>query len=80
MEGAINEGYGLVLTNGSTTDRLAHLFTIKPLWTSKELNEELGWQFSQAVFNLRQRMKGTDTKIFTRHLGKREYAYEMVMN
>lgn len=68
-----NEGRGLVLKNGTTAALLADLFVQKPTWTSVELNDRLGWQFSQAVFSLRQ--KGYDIK--TVRIGPRRFCYTL---
>jgi len=66
-----NPGKGTVLTSDSITSRLAALFMQKPVWTSMELNELIGWQFSQAVYALRR--KGW--RITTVKLGPKQYAY-----
>lgn len=74
METYTNEGHGVVLENKKTAERLLELFEQKPLWTSKELNNILGWQFSQAVYSLRKKGK----HILTQKIAPRQYAYELV--
>lgn len=71
-----NEGKGIVLDNSSTAGILATMFDKKPFWTSAELNDALGWQFSQAVYNLRRQ----GLKIITRRLGARKFGYELIPN
>jgi len=69
-----NEGKGLVLSNDKTADEVAILFGEKPVWLSAELNEKVGWQFSQAVYGLRKR----GWSIKTLALGRRMFAYGLV--
>lgn len=69
-----NPGKGTILTQESTTNQLAILFDEKPFWTSSELNDRVGWQFSQGIFSLRRR----GIKIRTLKLGPRSYGYERV--
>jgi len=69
-----NAGKGIVLTKDSTTKRVADLFDERPYWTSKELNELVGWQFSQAIFALRRR----GWAIRTLRIGPHAFAYERV--
>ena len=69
-----NQGKGLVLSNDRTADEVAELFGQKPVWLSAELNERVGWQFSQAVYSLRKR----GWSIKTLALGKRMFAYGLV--
>jgi hypothetical protein len=71
-----NPGKGVVLTSDSVTSRLADLFNERARWTSAELNERLGWQFSQAVYALRRR----GWKITTVKIGPRAYAYQREAN
>ncbi len=68
-----NRGKGLVLVDKQRTERLAELFREKPIWLSAELNEQIGWQFSQAVFALRR----AGYKIKTLSLGGRMFAYKL---
>ena len=67
-----NPGKGLVLTNDSITGRVAALFDANPFRESRELNELVGWQFSQAVYALRRR----GWRIQTLRLGPRRFAYQ----
>ena len=69
-----NQGKGLVLKNSETVAKLKGLFGIKPVWLSCELNERLGWQFSQAVFYLRRQ----GYEIMTLKLSARVFAYKLV--
>jgi hypothetical protein len=69
-----NKGKGLVFENHKTTEEIANLFLERPLWLSAELNEKVGWQFSQAVFWLRKR----GWKIKTVSLGGHQFAYQLV--
>lgn len=70
----VNMGKGLVLKNSETVEKLKGLFGFKPIWLSYELNEKLGWQFSQAVFYLRK--QGYD--ITTLKLSPRVFAYKLM--
>ena len=70
-----NPGKGYVLTNDSITGRVAALFQAKPFRESRELNELVGWQFSQAVYALRQR----GWRIQTLKLAPKRYAYQLLM-
>jgi hypothetical protein len=69
-----NPGKGTVLENATVADRLAALFDDRAYWTSKELNDRLGWQFSQAVFSLRRR----GMTIQTLRIGPRAFAYQRI--
>ena len=70
-----NPGKGLVLTNDSITSRVASLFKAKPFRESSELNELVGWQFSQAVYALRQR----GWRIQTLRLAPKRFAYQLLI-
>lgn len=69
-----NPGKGTVLTNTTTANQLLALLKEQPYRTNRELNDLLGWQFSQAVFTLRRR----GFKILTLHIGPRTYATQLV--
>ena len=69
-----NDGKGIILENATTAARLMGLFQEKPFWENTELNDRLGWQFSQAVFSLRKR----GLKITTERLGHRKFGYRLV--
>lgn len=70
-----NRGKGEVLTNDSVTSQVAALFKAKPFRESSELNELVGWQFSQAVYALRQR----GWRIQTLRLAPRRFAYQLLV-
>lgn len=69
-----NEGKGTVLENQTTAAIVNGLFQEKSFWESSELNEHVGWQFSQAIYSLRR--KGL--KIVTERLGHRRFGYRLV--
>jgi hypothetical protein len=69
-----NQGKGLVLKNDSTTKKVAELFDERAYWTSQELNDRVGWQFSQAIYSLRR--KGM--AIVTLRIGPKAYAYQRI--
>lgn len=80
-----NPGFGLVLENMTTADTIMNLFDQKSFWTSTELNEIVGWQFSQGIFTLRRRLaklKPRDplygAKIKTVHINGNKYGYRFV--
>lgn len=77
-DGATNAGFGIVAVNWSDVDRMENLFEEKARWTSEELNDEIGWQFSQAIYGLRKRYKRDNRPyvIITIRLEKHEFAYE----
>ena len=75
MEDYTNEGFGLVFTDQSKADTLENMFKVKSFWTNVELNDRLGWQFSQAIYALRHRKNSMN--IVTVHLGGRRYAAEL---
>lgn len=69
-----NRGKGQVARNHKTTEKVADLFRMNPLWLSAELNEAVGWQFSQAVFWLRR----AGWNIKTVALGGHQFAYQLI--
>lgn len=70
-----NPGYGTVLKpSQKAIERLKLLFDQRPIWLSAELDKEVGWQFSQAVFYLRRQ----GYVIQTMKLTNRVYAYKLV--
>lgn len=69
-----NPGKGLVFKDHKTIERVAGLFVSAPIWLNRELNQLVGWQFSQAVYHLRR----SGWKIKTVCLGKSQYAYQLV--
>ena len=69
-----NRGKGLVFADNNLVERVAQLFKEKPIWLSAELNREVGWQFSQAVYYLRRQ----GWKIKTLALGGRMFAYKVI--
>jgi len=50
-----NAGKGVVLVNEGTVEQVAELFGDQDLWLNADLNDAVGWQFSQAIYALRQR-------------------------
>lgn len=68
-----NRGKGLVLVDGKTADKVANLFKERQVWLSAELNDKVGWQFSQAVYYLRRR--GWNIKTIC--LGNRMFGYRL---
>lgn len=69
-----NEGYGIVLENKGTAGIVGEMFNEKPFWESTELNDKVGWQFSQAIYTLRK--KGFN--IVTERLGHKRFGYRLV--
>ena len=73
------EGYPFVFVDGTKVAELKALFNDRAEWTSAELNERLGWQFSQAVYGLRQQLRKSfpGLCIVTENLGHRQYRYRL---
>lgn len=69
-----NKGKGLVFVDYKAADKVAKLFDARPIWLSAELNEAVGWQFSQAIFQLRR----WGWKIDTVSVGRRMFAYKLI--
>lgn len=69
-----NRGKGLIANNPSTTEAVAELFAERRLWLSADLNDRVGWQFSQAIFHLRR----AGWNIKTVCLGEKQYAYKLL--
>ncbi len=76
----VGPGYPFVIEpDESTVTRLKGLFNQKDVWTSAELNERLGWQFSQAIFYFRRALRKDGTfRILTEALGDRKYQYRLI--
>jgi hypothetical protein len=56
------------------TNQGKELFNERAYWTSQELNDRVGWQFSQAIYSLRR--KGM--AIVTLRIGPKAYAYQRI--
>lgn len=69
-----NQGKGQVARNGDTIKKVANLFNEKSIWLSPELNERVGWQFSQAIFWLRKRGWVINTVSFGHHI----FGYQLI--
>ena len=69
-----NDGKGVVLENRSITETVRNLFMKQAEWTSAELNDKVGWQFSQAVHFCR---KNHNMNIKTYAIGGHKYMYKL---
>ena len=56
-----NAGKGKVFKNTAIIQKLGDMLRQQPDWFNFDLNRELGWQFSQAVFYLREEGWNIDT-------------------